>query len=116
MGLKLKHSAFCLRSSSPFRTMSSAEAAWARGQILRGEPFLLGANEVNSVGACNKACYMAMGWLLNKEASKSSVNCVVLQQTVPDGRTKNLAVHPTEEDLMFPWEWTKIPNKEDARE
>ena len=96
--------------------MSSAEKAWTREQILRGQPFLLCSWGVNNVGACNKACYMALGWLLNKEASKSSVGCVVIQQAMPDGNNKHLAVWPTEEDLCFPWEWFKIPNKEDARE
>jgi hypothetical protein len=98
-----------------FLLSDSAAFIWTKNEILRGQPFLLEAGEVNSAAACNKACYMAIGWLLNMEASKSSVDCVVLKQTMPDGRIKHLAVHPTEEDLVFPWEVTKIPHKDDAR-
>ena len=96
--------------------MDSTEAAWTKNQILRGQPFLLHAGDVDNVGSCSKACYMAIAWLLNKEASKSSVDCVVLKQTMPDGLTKSWAVHPTEEDsLLFPWEMGKVPNKEDSK-
>ena len=95
--------------------MDSTEAVWTKHEILRGQPFLLDADDVISVGSCNKACYMAMGWLLNKAASKSSVDCVVLKQTMPDGLTKTRAVRPTAEgSLLLPWEMTRIPNEEDA--
>ena len=78
-------------------------------EIKNGEPFLLDADEVNNAGACSKACYLAIGWLLNKACSKSPVEAVVLKQTMPDGRTKQFAIGPSymddgREDLIFPWE------------
>ena len=91
----------------------STELVWIKNQILRGQPFLLDAGGVHNAGNCNKACYLAIAWLLNKEASKSSVHCVVLKGTMPDGLSKSWAVHPTEEDsLLFPWELSKVPNEE----
>ena len=93
--------------------MDSTEAVWTKTQILKGQPFLLTAEDVYSVGCSSKACYMAIAWLLNLEASKSSVDCVVLKQTGTDGLTKSWAVHPTEEDsLTFPWELSRVPNEE----
>ena len=77
-----------------------------RQKIKNGEPFLFDVDDVNNVGACSKACYMAIGWLLNKACSKSSVEAVVLKQTMPDGRTKEYAIEGTDgsEGLIFPWE------------
>ena len=89
---------------SPLELTDDVETA-----IKNGEPFLLDADEVNNVGACSKACYLAIGWLLNKACSKSPVEAVVLKQTMPDGRTKQFAIGPSymddgKEDLIFPWE------------
>ena len=86
--------------------MASTEEAITRDEILRGQPFLLESGGVNNVAACNKACYMAISWLLNHAASQSPVDAVVLKHTMPDGRAMWLAVHPTEEgsSLQFPWD------------
>jgi|TARA_B110000196_G_C20554302_1_gene390238 hypothetical protein len=48
-------------------------------------PFLLELDEVNNVGACSPACHKAISWLINEAASKSDV---VLNQTMPDGSTR----------------------------
>ena len=89
---------------SPLELTDDVETA-----IDNGEPFLLDADEVNNVGACSKACYLAIGWLLNKACSKSPVEAVVLKQTMPDGRTKQFAIGPSymddgKEDPISPWE------------
>lgn len=103
--LKLEQSAICLNFVSPLSIMDSEEVLYTEAMIKKGPKFLLELDDVNNVGACNKACYMAIGWLLNKTASETPDACVVLKQTLPNGSTKSWVVHHTEDpSLSFPWD------------
>ena len=56
--------------------MNAAEAAEAmrtRNDVLQSQPFLLDLNAVNSIGQCSKACYLAIGWLLDNAAELCGV-------------------------------------------
>ena len=61
-------------------------------EVLEGQPFLFDADGVNNVGACNKACYIAMSWLLNKTCYESQDGTVVLEHTMPDGSVRQFAM------------------------
>ena len=93
---------------APPSKMNAAEAAEAMrtmNDVLQSQPFLLDLNAVNNIGQCSKACYLAIGWLLDNAAAKSHVNSVVLKQTMTDGGSRSFAVERTADSgKYFPWE------------
>ena len=77
------------------------------GRICPGEPFLFGADEVNNVGVCSQACYIALSWLINKACYESKDEAVVLQKTMPADHTVQWAIGPCymkhyDEPCIFP--------------
>ena len=75
--------------------------------------FVMSVDDVVNVGACSKASYIAISWLLNKEASTTTDACVLVKQTMPDGRTWSWVVQHTEDStLYFPWEYGGVRIRE----
>ena len=102
VGLKLDQLVSCFKLLPPPDTMVTIFNQVAKVEVLAGEPFLFDADGVNNVGACNKACYIAMSWLLNKACYESKDGAAVLEHTMPDGGVKQLAI--PHQDPIFPWQ------------
>jgi hypothetical protein len=91
---------FASNSPSPLSTMAHTAATGAWDDPIKGHPFMLEAPDVHQVGLCSKASYNAIGYLLEKAASKPGMDCVVLQRTMPDGSVHNTAVHPPDDKWL----------------
>ena len=77
--------------------MASTAATGAWDDPIKGHPFMLEAKDVHNVGLCSKASYNAIGWLLEKAARQPGMDCVVLENPMPDGSVHLTGVHPPDD-------------------